>query len=124
MARFFQRFKSLGKSEFQLFSECFLQGANCIAAVADLLLFFELHLCKRSCFAIGDEQRIVTEAHVAYGCVVYFATAFAFEDNGLADDKFTIVILGYSLVRKSAEVTGFAVFTMSSHSILTSIGIV
>ena len=78
--------------------------------MADDLLFFKFHLRERSRFTIRNKKRIVTEAHVADRSVVDFAAAFAFENNWLADDKFTLSVLGHGLVRKSAEVASLAVF--------------
>ena len=78
--------------------------------MADDFLFFKFHLRERSCFAIWHKKRIVAKAHVADGSVVDFATAFAFKNDWLADDKFTIFVFGYSLVRKCAKITCLAVF--------------
>ena len=78
--------------------------------MADDLFLFKFHLRKRSRFAIRDKKRIVAKAHIANRSVVDFATAFAFENDRLADDKFTLIVLGDSLVRECAEVTCLAVF--------------
>ena len=81
-----------------LFSERFLQSSDGVSAMADDLLFFKFHLRERSRFTIRNKERIVAKAHVANRSVVDFATAFAFKNNRLADDKFTLSVLGDGLV--------------------------
>ena len=96
-------------SPLDLLSQRFFQGADGVAAVADELFLFEFHLRERAGFAVGHEQRIVAESHVAYGAVVDFAAAFAFEYDGFADGEVPAGILGDGLVGEGAKVACLAV---------------
>ena len=89
--------------------ESLFQCADGVAAVADELFLFEFHLRECARFAVGYKQRIVAETHVAYGGVVDFAAAFAFEYDGFADGEVPAGILGDGLVGEGAKVAGLAV---------------
>ena len=77
--------------------------------MADEFLFFQFHLREGACFSIGDEQRVVTETHVADGRVVDVAAAFAFVNLRFAHDELAACIQGNSLVRKCAKIASLAV---------------
>ena len=76
--------------------------------MADGLLFFKFHLGEGAGLAIGYKERVVTEAHVAYGSVVDGPAALPFENAGLANAELA-VNLRDGLVGEGAEVTGLAV---------------
>ena len=67
--------------------------------MADGLFLFQFHLGEGAGLAVGYKERVVAEAHVAYGGVVDGPAAFPFKDARLADAELA-VDLRNDLVRK------------------------